>query len=69
LKAALIASAENGVQKNVIGFQRGVGFQFTAPPAIFMLPGKQKFPRRLNRASEPRSQASNLSKANRSRMR
>ncbi len=44
LKAALVASAENGVQKNIIGFQRSVGFQFAAPPAIFVLPGKQELP-------------------------
>ncbi len=50
LEAALVARAENGVQKNVIGFQRSVGFQFAAPPAVFMLPGKQKLLRRLNRA-------------------
>ena len=43
LKAVGIAGAEQRVQQNVIGFERGIGFEFAAPVAFFVLLRKKKF--------------------------
>ena len=42
LEALGIAGAEQSVQQNVIGLERGVGFQFAAPVAILVLRGEKK---------------------------
>ena len=41
LETLLIAGSEKRVQQDVIGFQRGVGFEFAAPVAFIVLLGKQ----------------------------
>src|SRR5580700_3599808 len=42
LEALGVARSEQRVQQNVIRLQGGVGFQFPAPIAIFMLGGEEK---------------------------
>ena len=42
LKPLGVAGAEQGVEQNVIGFKRGIGFEFAAPVAIVVLGGEKK---------------------------
>ena len=49
LREALgIAGSQQGVQQNVIGLERGIGFEFAAPVAVRVLLREKKFPRRRN---------------------
>src|SRR5580698_5866427 len=48
LKAFLVAGAQKGVQQNVIRFEGSIGFEFSAPVAIFVLLREEIFPGRGN---------------------
>ena len=52
LETLLIAGSEQRVQQDVVGFERGVGFEFAAPVAIFVLLGEQIFLRGGDRGSD-----------------
>ncbi len=41
LKARRIPSAEQGVQQDVIGLEGGIGLEFAAPVAVFVLLGEK----------------------------
>ena len=41
LEAILIARTEDGVHQDVIGFERGVGFEFATPISVLMLLRKE----------------------------
>ena len=41
LKALRIAGAKQRVQQNVVGLERGVGFEFAAPVAVLVLLGEK----------------------------
>src|SRR5205823_3869158 len=60
--AAAGAGAEKRVYGNVIGFQRGIGFQFAAPVAILMLKRKQAAARGLNSFRNAAQHVINFSK-------
>ena len=58
-----IARAQQNMQHDVIGFERGIGFQFATPVAFFVLLGKQAVARAVNGRSHPADQIINFSEA------
>jgi hypothetical protein len=63
LEAHRIAGAEQRVQQNVVGFEGGVGFQFAAPVAVFVLLGEKNFARAIDCGCDPAGQVIDLAKA------
>jgi len=43
LETFLVAGSEQDVKQDVIGFERGVGFELASPVAIFVLLGEKPF--------------------------
>ncbi len=48
-----IARSQKDVQENVVGFERGVGFQLAAPVAFFVLLGEEAIARAVNGGGNP----------------
>ncbi len=69
VKAFLTTGPEQRMQQNVIGLQRGIGFQFAAPAAVFVLLREQIILRRIDCNRDPAPQVGNLSKAHQRRRR
>jgi len=63
LEALLIARPQQRVQQDVVGLQRGVGFQFAAPVALFVLLGEQPFARRRDGRAHAAGQFLNFAEA------
>jgi hypothetical protein len=42
VETLLVTRTKEGVQQDVVGFERGVGFEFATPVAFFVLLGEQK---------------------------
>ena len=61
--ALRIARAQKHVQQDVIGFERGIGFQFAAPVAFFVLLGEQAVARAVDGGRHTADQIINLSEA------
>src|SRR5207248_19849 len=51
LQALFIAGAQQGMQQDVVGFESGVGLEFTAPVAVRLLRGEQQSTRAVQRRS------------------
>src|SRR5205823_12841600 len=60
LESLAIARTQQGVQKDVIRFQRGIGFQFAAPVALFTLIRKQELARTINGGGDSAGQVINF---------
>src|SRR5262249_45231131 len=60
LEPLLVCRPQQGMQQNVVGFQRGIRFKFATPVAFFMLLGKEKSSRRVGRSRYPAGQVINL---------
>src|SRR5580765_2300793 len=52
LEALCAARAEQSMQKNVVGFECRIGFEFSTPVPIFVLLREKIFPRRRDRRSD-----------------
>src|SRR5208337_4041621 len=63
VKALLAARAEQRMEQNVIGFEGGVGFQFSAPVTLFVLLREKILAGRIDGYRDPASQVVNLSKS------
>ena len=55
------AGAQKNVQDDVVGFERGIGFQFAAPVTIFVLLGKQAVAGAVNGRGHPADEIINFS--------
>src|SRR5208283_704715 len=62
-EALRVTRAQKRMQKYVVRFQRGVGFQLAAPVAFFMLGGEKKSPCRVRGGAHAAGQSIDLSKA------
>ena len=58
-----IARPQQNMQHDVVGFEGGIGFQFAAPVAFFMLLGEQAVAGAINGRSHPADQIINFSEA------
>src|SRR5258708_29305812 len=63
LEAGGVAGPEQRVEENVVGFQRGVGFEFAAPVAIIVLRGEEELAGGTDRGTDSISQTLDLAKA------
>ena len=63
LKALLIAGPEQRVQQDVIGLERGIGFEFAAPVPFLVLLREEIFARRRDRGAHAAAQFLNFSEA------
>ena len=63
VKAFLAARAEQRMQQDVIGFEGGVGFQFSAPVTLVMLLREKILARCIDGYCDPASQVVDLSKS------
>ena len=60
LESLTIARAEQRVQKDVIRFQCGIGFQFAAPVALFVLIRKKELASTIDGGSNPAGEVINF---------
>ena len=59
--ALRIAGAQQHVQDDVVGFERGIGFQLAAPVTLFVLLGKEAVAGAVNGRSHPADEIINFS--------
>ncbi len=62
-KRSWLPVPSSSMQQDVIGLQAGIGFQFSAPVAIFVLLREKIFARRIDRDRDPASQVVDLSES------
>jgi hypothetical protein len=63
LETFLIASSEQNVQQDVIGFESGIGFEFAAPVAVLVLLGEKPFARAVDGGSYAAGEIVNFAEA------
>ena len=63
VKTLLAARAEQRVEQNVIGFEGGIGFEFSAPVTLFVLLREKIVASRIDSDRDPALQVVDLSKS------
>ena len=63
VEAFLVARAEQRMEQDVIGFEGGIGFQFSAPVTLFVLLREKIVAGRIDGDRDPAAQVVNLSKS------
>src|SRR5450631_717107 len=63
VKTGLVAGAEQRMEQDVIGFEGGIGFQFSAPVTLFVLLREEILARCIDSNCDPADQVVNLSKS------